>query len=146
MRELKELARAYAAINPRLNKEIMGRIMAADDISELIYRIIAEFPFENGIKLALYDCDDIIERCNRIREAVNREIDIAKIRKQFMEEVHAGIDKHQKEYVLREQLGVIREELGENADSEADEYEKKLSELDAPDYVKEKTKKEFVNT
>ena len=52
------------------------------------------------------------------------------------------MDKHQKEYVLREQLGVIREELGENADSEADEYEKKLSELDAPDYVKEKTKKE----
>ena len=42
VRELKELARAYAAINPRLNKEIMGRIMAADDISELIYRIIAE--------------------------------------------------------------------------------------------------------
>lgn len=53
------------------------------------------------------------------------------------------MDKHQKEYVLREQLGVIREELGENADSEADEYEKKLSELDAPDYVKEKTKKEI---
>lgn len=45
--------------------------------------------------------------------------------------------------MLREQLGVIREELGENADSEADEYEKKLSELDAPDYVKEKTKKEI---
>ncbi len=41
------------------------------------------------------------------------------------------MDKHQKEYVLREQLGVIREELGENADSEADEYEKKPSELDA---------------
>ena len=53
VRELKELARAYAAINPRLNKEIMGRIMAADDISELIYRIIAEFPFamtsQNGV-------------------------------------------------------------------------------------------------
>ena len=45
--------------------------------------------------------------------------------------------------MLREQLGVIREELGENADSEADEYEKKLSELDAPDYGKEKTKKEI---
>ena len=74
-REIKELARAYAAVNPRLNKEIMGRIMAADDISELIYRIIAEFPFENGIKIALYDCDDIIERCNRIREAISREIE-----------------------------------------------------------------------
>ena len=51
------------------------------------------------------------------------------------------MDKHQKEYVLREQLGVIREELGENADSEADEYEKKLSELDAPRLRKGKDEK-----
>lgn len=143
VRELKELARAYAAINPRLNKEIMGRIMAADDISELIYRIIAEFPFENGIKLALYDCDDIIERCNRIREAVNREIDIAKIRKQFMEEVHAGIDKHQKEYVLREQLRVIREELGEEGEGEIEEFLERTKNLNASDEIKQKINKEI---
>lgn len=143
VRELKELARAYAAINPRLNKEIMGRIMAADDISELIYRIIAEFPFENGIKLALYDCDDIIERCNRIREAVNREIDIAKIRKQFMEEVHAGIDKHQKEYVLREQMRVIREELGEEGEGEIEEFLERTKNLNASDEIKQKVNKEI---
>ncbi len=143
VRELKELARAYAAINPRLNKEIMGRIMAADDISELIYRIIAEFPFENGIKLALYDCDDIIERCNRIREAVNREIDIAKIRKQFMEEVHAGIDKHQKEYVLREQMRVIREELGEEGEGEIEEFLERTKRLNASDEIKQKINKEI---
>lgn len=143
VRELKELARAYAAINPRLNKEIMGRIMAADDISELIYRIIAEFPFENGIKFALYDCDDIIERCNRIREAVNREIDIAKIRKQFMEEVHAGIDKHQKEYVLREQMRVIREELGEEGEGEIEEFLERTKRLNASDEIKQKINKEI---
>lgn len=143
VRELKELVRAYAAINPRLNKEIMGRIMAADDISELIYRIIAEFPFENGIKLALYDCDDIIERCNRIREAVNREIDIAKIRKQFMEEVHAGIDKHQKEYVLREQMRVIREELGEEGEGEIEEFLERTKRLNASDEIKQKINKEI---
>lgn len=143
VRELKELARAYAAINPRLNKEIMGRIMAADDISELIYRIIAEFPFENGIKLALYDCDDIIERCNQIREAVNREIDIAKIRKQFMEEVHAGIDKHQKEYVLREQMRVIREELGEEGEGEIEEFLERTKNLNASDEIKQKINKEI---
>ncbi len=143
VRELKELARAYAVINPRLNKEIMGRIMAADDISELIYRIIAEFPFENGIKLALYDCDDIIERCNRIREAVNREIDIAKIRKQFMEEVHAGIDKHQKEYVLREQMRVIREELGEEGEGEIEEFLERTKRLNASDEIKQKINKEI---
>lgn len=143
VREIKELARAYAAINPRLNKEIMGRIMAADDISELIYRIIAEFPFENGIKLALYDCDDIIERCNRIREAVNREIDIAKIRKQFMEEVHAGIDKHQKEYVLREQMRVIREELGEEGEGEIEEFLERTKRLNASDEIKQKINKEI---
>mgnify|MGYP000667037259 FL=1 len=143
VRELKELARAYAVINPRLNKEIMGRIMAADDISELIYRIIAEFPFENGIKLALYDCDDIIERCNRIREAVNREIDIAKIRKQFMEEVHAGIDKHQKEYVLREQMRVIREELGEESEGEIEEFLERTKRLNASDEIKQKINKEI---
>lgn len=143
VREIKELARAYAAINPRLNKEIMGRIMAADDISELIYRIIAEFPFENGIKLALYDCDDIIERCNQIREAVNREIDIAKIRKQFMEEVHAGIDKHQKEYVLREQMRVIREELGEEGEGEIEEFLERTKRLNASDEIKQKINKEI---
>ena len=143
VRELKELARAYAAINPRLNKEIMGRIMAADDISELIYRIIAEFPFENGIKHALYDCDDIIERCDRIREAVNREIDIAKIRKQFMEEVHAGIDKHQKEYVLREQMRVIREELGEEGEGEIEEFLERTKRLNASDEIKQKINKEI---
>lgn len=142
-REIKELARAYAAVNPRLNKEIMGRIMAADDISELIYRIIAEFPFENGIKIALYDCDDIIERCNRIREAISREIDIAKIRKQFMEEVHTEIDKHQKEYVLREQMRVIREELGEEGEGEIEEFLERTKNLNASDEIKQKINKEI---
>lgn len=114
----------------------------------MIYRSLytvslQEFPFENGIKFALYDCDDIIERCNRIREAVNREIDIAKIRKQFMEEVHAGIDKHQKEYVLREQMRVIREELGEEGEGEIEEFLERTKRLNASDEIKQKINKEI---
>ena len=86
---------------------------------------------------------DQYEDLEKLIDYVTNNLPVSYELKQQVLEVKVRVDKHQKEYVLREQLGVIREELGENADSEADEYEKKLSELDAPDYVKEKTKKEI---
>ena len=91
----------------------------------------------------MLEAEDINDRYQVIVSLLLSQVEVISIKNELQKKVKVRVDKHQKEYVLREQLGVIREELGENADSEADEYEKKLSELDAPDYVKEKTKKEI---
>ena len=142
-RNIKELVMSYAAVNPKLNKEAAGRIMAAEELLEVIYRTIAELPIENSRKAAIFECDDILERCRLTELAIKREIDIAKIRKDFMNEVRAEIDKNQKEYVLREQMRVIREELGEEGESEIDEFLDKTKKLNASDEIKQKITKEI---
>ena len=95
------------------------------------------------LKQQVLEAEDINDRYQVIVSLLLSQVEVISIKNELQKKVKVRVDKHQKEYVLREQLGVIREELGENADSEADEYEKKLSELDAPDYVMEKTKKEI---
>lgn len=142
-RDIKELVRLYAAANPKLNKEAIGRIMAADSLEEVLYRTLAELPLENGKKLEIYECGSMPERCVQTKLAIKREIDIARIRKDFMDEVRTEIDKHQKEYVLREQLRVIRKELGEDGESEIDDFLDRTKKLNASDEIKKKLNKEI---
>lgn len=143
LRNLQESMQKYAAGNPKLNKDTMARIMSVSNLNELIYRIVAELPMENDRKLAILDCDSLKDRFDMTLQDVNRELEIARIRKDFMEEVRTEIDKHQKEYVLREQMRLIREELGEEGAAEEDEFLKRTEELNAGEEVKEKLRKEI---
>lgn len=142
-RDIKELLRNYALANPKFSKETLGRIIVVDNLPELIYRVIAELPFENGKKTELFECDDIIERGRLTKLAIKREIDIAQIRKSFMDDVKTELDKRQKEYVLREQMRIIREELGEEGESEIEEFLDRARRLNASEDIKQKINKEI---
>lgn len=143
VRNLKELMKGFAAENPKLNREAMARIMAVDELSELIYRITAELSFENRKKIEILECDGLIARCRLVEDAVRREIEISKIRRDFLGNVKTEIDKHQKEYVLREQMRMIREELGEEGEGEIQEFLDRTEKLNASEEIKTKLKKEI---
>ena len=140
---VREAYHRYAAVAGPLSKELIRQIDQYEDLEKLIDYVTNNLPVSYELKQQVLEAEDINDRYQVIVSLLLSQVEVISIKNELQKKVKVRVDKHQKEYVLREQLGVIREELGENADSEADEYEKKLSELDAPDYVKEKTKKEI---
>lgn len=140
---VREAFHRYAAVIGKISKELIRQIDQYEDLEKLIDYVTNNLPVSYELKQQVLEAEDINDRYQVIVSLLLSQVEVISIKNELQKKVKVSVDKHQKEYVLREQLGVIREELGENADSEADEYEKKLSELDAPDYVKEKTKKEI---
>lgn len=140
---VREAFHRYAAVVGKISKELIRQIDQYEDLEKLIDYVTNNLPVSYELKQQVLEAEDINDRYQIIVSLLLSQVEVISIKNELQKKVKVRVDKHQKEYVLREQLGVIREELGENADSEADEYEKKLSELDAPDYVKEKTKKEI---
>lgn len=140
---VREAFHRYAAVVGKISKELIRQIDQYEDLEKLIDYVTNNLPVSYELKQQVLEAEDINDRYQVVVSLLLSQVEVISIKNELQKKVKVRVDKHQKEYVLREQLGVIREELGENADSEADEYEKKLSELDAPDYVKEKTKKEI---
>ena len=140
---VREAFHRYAAVVGKISKELIRQIDQYEDLEKLIDYVTNNLPVSYELKQQVLEAEDINDRYQVIVSLLLSQVEVISIKNELQKKVKVRVDKHQKEYVLREQLGVIREELGENADSEADEYEKKLSELDAPNYVKEKTKKEI---
>lgn len=140
---VREAFHRYAAVVGKISKELIRQIDQYEDLEKLIDYVTNNLPVSYELKQQVLEAEDINDRYQVIVSLLLSQVEVISIKNELQKKVKVRVDKHQKEYVLREQLGVIREELGENADSEADEYEKKISELDAPDYVKEKTKKEI---
>lgn len=140
---VREAFHRYAAVVGKISKELIRQIDQYEDLEKLIDYVTNNLPVSYELKQQVLEAEDVNDRYQVIVSLLLSQVEVISIKNELQKKVKVRVDKHQKEYVLREQLGVIREELGENADSEADEYEKKLSELDAPDYVKEKTKKEI---
>ena len=140
---VREAFHRYSAVVRKICKELIRQIDQYEDLEKLIDYVTNNLPVSYELKQQVLEAEDINDRYQVIVSLLLSQVEVISIKNELQKKVKVRVDKHQKEYVLREQLGVIREELGENADSEADEYEKKLSELDAPDYVKEKTKKEI---
>lgn len=140
---VREAFHRYAAVVGKISKELIRQIDQYEDLEKLIDYVTNNLPVSYELKQQVLEAEDINDRYQVIVSLLLSQVEVISIKNELQKKVKVRVDKHQKEYVLREQLGVIREELGENADSEADEYEKKLSELDAPDYVKGKTKKEI---
>ena len=140
---VKEAFHRYAAVIGKMSKELIRQIDKYDDLEKLIDYVTNNLPVSYEQKQEVLETEDISERYQVIVALLLGQVEVISIKNELQKKVKTRVDKHQKEYVLREQLGVIREELGDDADSEADEYEKRMNELDAPDYVKEKLKKEI---
>ena len=150
MRGLKEIITEYAAKNGKISKESVAEILDITDLKRLVNEVAANIPLKYKDQQELLEELDFWSRYEKLSLKLVNEMQIMEIKEELQRKVKNKVDKHQKEYLLREQLKVIREELGEDtAFSDADEFEEACSKLDAPEEVKEKLHKEigrFKNT
>ena len=148
-RSLKELFHRYCMENGKVSKELVAQILNIDNVEELVEQIAVNIPLSYQNKQIL-EALTLEERYEVLGAILGNEIEIMQIGRDLQKKVKARIDKNQREYILREQLKLIREELGEdNTADDAEEFKKKLQELQAGDEVKEKISKEierFKNT
>lgn len=149
-RSLKELFHRYCMENGKVSKELVAQILNIDNVEELVEQIAVNIPLSYQNKQKILEALTLEERYEVLGAILGNEIEIMQIGRDLQKKVKARIDKNQREYILREQLKLIREELGEdNTADDAEEFKKKLQELQACDEVKEKISKEierFKNT
>lgn len=140
---VRESFEKYATVVGKVNKELFRQIEKYDDIEKLIDFVTNNLPVSYAQKQKVLGTEDICDRYEVIVAILLKQINVTQIKNDFQQKVKKKVDKHQREYLLREQMSVIREELGENADSEADEFLKKTESLNAPEEVRQKLKKEI---
>ena len=149
-RSLKELFHRYCMENGKVSKELVAQILNIDNVEELVEQIAVNIPLSYQNKQKILEALTLEERYEVLGAILGNEIEIMQIGRDIQKKVKARIDNNQREYILREQLKLIREELGEdNTADDAEEFKKKLQELQAGDEVKEKISKEierFKNT
>ena len=149
-RSLKELFHRYCKENGKVSKELVAQILNIDNVEELVEQIAVNIPLSYQNKQKILEALTLEERYEVLGAILGNEIEIMQIGRDLQKKVKARIDKNQREYILREQLKLIREELGEdNTADDAEEFKKKLQVLQAGDEVKEKISKEierFKNT
>ena len=149
-RSLKELFHRYCMENGKVSKELVAQILNIENIEELVEQIAVNIPLSYQNKQKILEALTLEERYEVLGAILSNEIEIMQIGRDLQKKVKARVDKNQREYILREQLKLICEELGEdNTADDAEEFKKKLQELQASDEVKEKISKEierFKNT
>lgn len=144
LRGIKSILEVYAIENPRLSKDIMKTMLLDEDIVHLLNAIASNIAFSYEEKQELLELNDIAERYEKTCIALTNEIEILRIRKDLQAKVKEKVDKNQKEYIMREQLKIIREELGDKDSlTEAEEYVSKVKKLKASKTVKDHIEKEI---
>lgn len=144
LRQLKELMKIYAAANGKSSLAFLKKISEIKNIEKMIDEIAGNIAISLEDKQAVLDELILTDRFNRLASILTKEIEVIRIKKEFQAKVKEEVDKNQKEYLLREQLKVIRQELGENDTvSEADKYLESLKKLKAKKEIKQKIKEEI---
>lgn len=143
-RSLKDTFLDYAARNGKMSKEAVAEILEIKSLKKLVDEIAANTPFYYVDQQEILGKVDFGERYETLAFKLVNEVQIMDIKDELQQKVKERVDKHQKEYILREQLKLIREELGDDSTlSDAEEFEKAAKNLKAPKEVNEKLKKEI---
>lgn len=144
VRNLKEIFENYSKENGKMSKELVHQLLEITEIEKLVDQIGINIPLYFEDKQRLLEAVDIFERYELLSVILSNEINVLKIKRDLQEKVKEHVDKNQKEYLLREQLKVIRQELGEdNLLGDADHFKEELNKLKASGKVKEKIAKEI---
>lgn len=144
LRGVQETFERYAAVNPRMGKEMLRQVKETADLEKMMDMLANNLPFRYEEKQKMLEAVSLTERYEVLMALLLKEIEITAIKNEFQVKVKQRVDKNQKEYLLREQMKVIREELGEdNTESDADSYLEDLKKLKADKEIKEKIKKEI---
>lgn len=144
VRIIREKLEEYGTVNVRAAKENLPSLLLINDLSELLDQIAIQLPWDYTVRQNVLECTLLSARYEIVLETLLTEMEVYRIKKDFQEKVKADIDKNQKEYILREQMKIIRQELGEDTSlSDADDYQEKAEKLEAEKEVKEKLLKEI---
>ena len=144
LRSIQETFGKYVVVNPKMGKELQRQLSEITDLEKLMNQLANSLPVHFEEKQKILDAVSMTERYEVLMALLLKEIEIIAIKNDFQAKVKAHVDKNQKEYLLREQMKVIREELGEdNTESDADHFAEALGKIRADKEVKEKIKKEI---
>ena len=144
LRSLKELFERYVRESGKISKDLAQQILNTNDLLDLMENMSVNLPLTSESRQHILEIMSVDEEFELLGSFLNKEIQVASWQRELQRKVKARIDKNQREYVLREQMKVIREELGEEGgDDEADEYLVRLDDLDAPEEIKARIKKEI---
>ncbi len=142
-RGLEELLKRYGQINQKFGKEMLRQLLEIRDFGKLTMAACVHLPLGYELRQQLLEAEDMVERYERLCTILVREMEIIQIQSEIQQKVRERVDKNQREYVLREQVKLIQEELGEdNLLSETAAYEQQADQLCASGEVKEKIHKE----
>ena len=144
LRGLKELFREYLGKNPKTAKELGQQIEETMDLGKLVDIIGANLPLRYTEQQELLEEADLMRRYDLLSDKVVQEIRVQNIKDELQAKIKERVDKNQREYILREELKLIREELGDETTlSDAEEFQQAADALKAPEEVKEKLNKEI---
>ena len=144
LRELRSIFERYSQCYPKVGKNLGPRVQEAASLESLIDEITNNIPLQYANKQKILGELDLRERFALLCQILLNEVEVARVRMELSEKIRSRVEKNQKEYLLREQLHFIREELGEeNTLSDAEQFQEDLKKLKASKEVKEKIKKEI---
>ena len=144
VRSIQETYSKYTLVNPKLGKDFFRQLKETSDLEKLMDQLANNLPVAYEEKQKILEAVSLTERYEVLMALLLKEIEITAIKNDFQKKVKERVDKNQKEYILREQMKLIREELGEdNTESDADAYAESLKKLKADKEVKDRIKKEI---
>ena len=144
LRGLLDTFHEYVKTHGKLNKDVARQLSEMDDLERLMNLIPVHAMLKWPKMQSILDMNKQTEKYEQILLVLNNEMEVLRIKRDLEAKVKEKIDQHQKEYVLREELKTIREELGEdNVQSELDGFLEETRKLKAPKEVKEKLEKEI---
>ncbi len=144
LREVRSIFERYSQCYPKIGKNLMPRVQEIGDLVVLLDEITNNIPLHYENKQKLLGELDLRERLTLLCQILLNEVEVARVRSELTEKIRSRVEKNQKEYLLREQLHFIREELGEeNSMSDAEQFQEDLDKCKASKEVKEKIKKKF---
>ena len=143
-RSIQELFQRYCMESGKISKDLAAQIMNITELEELISQIAVNIPLTYQNKQKILEAVSLENQYEVLAAILNNEIEVLQIGHDLQRKLKARVDKNQRDYILREQLKLIREELGEeNTADTAEEYRQKAEALDAPQEVKDKLNKEI---
>lgn len=143
-RSMQELFQRYCMESGKISKDLAAQIMNITELEELISQISVNVPLTYQNKQKILEAVSLENQYEVLAAILNNEIEVLQIGHDLQRKLKARVDKNQRDYILREQLKLIREELGEeNTADTAEEYRQKAEALDAPPEVKDKLNKEI---
>ena len=144
LRVMRSRLSEYGKLDRQFAEKYLDQLLRIQNVNRLLTRTAADLPWDWTVCQRFLECDTTEELYESLVAALTKEIEIGEIRRDFQQKLRDHMNKNQKEYVLREQMKLIQEELGGDAPlTDAEEYEERVGKLEASDEVKEKLRKEI---